>query len=392
MKKSLLLLFAIFFTLNFTSCNNDDDSSSDDEVEEEDRDSRAELDAVALEDFMKTHTYNVEDFLAQEHMLTDQDIVFSKITDGETSLWDLKITKTLKFIIDETLYEEDYFIIEVRKGEGKEIRCADNIELTFQEKLIVSETEYPAQNTTETFLVEDNRDVIENRERRNTLSFSSIGLSDAYTHFKTGKSISDNPCEIFEVSDIDGSLSNNNFGIGIVIVPSGLAYFSTEQFYNNERADDNDDDTDEDAVEDEDFYAYRNYVYTFSTYNAVDANLDGDSIPAYIEGVNEFIDSDGDGVVDSKGIDTDEDGLPDYLDDDDDGDEVFTINEVLIGDIDATMDADCDGVLNNDIEVQFIYLEKGEVTSLRFVSPENSITEQGIPFHLDKDVEYDEEE
>ncbi|MFT4740188.1 MAG: gliding motility-associated-like protein/uncharacterized repeat protein (TIGR01451 family), partial [Marivirga sp.] len=79
-------------------------------------------------------------------------------------------------------------------------------------------------------------------------------------------------------------------------------------------------------------------------------DTDGDGIPDYLDGDDDgdgvpTIDEDIDGDGDPTNDDTDGDGIPDYLDEDDDGDGVPTVDEDIDGDGDPTNDdTDGDGI------------------------------------------------
>ena len=379
-------------------------------------------DDIVVESFLKAYTYNDIQF-ENNNELTDQDIVFYEVAEGakadttsgislfdsnKLSQFDFKYEYIQDDVNDTLTIEQTYYIIKIREGAGKEIRFADSVNLTYKEKLIVSETEYDNTNLDEeelanaqarpTYLVETSRDSIDTNTWSNTLSFQA-GMRAALTNFKTASVSGSDDCQIFNVG-VGGDLTtNNDFGIGIVVVPSGLAYYSTQQYYNNRRDDDDDSETEEDVDnegetdedeffyenEEEDFYAYRNYVYTFSTYNATDGNLDGDFIPAYLE-------KSGDEEFDF--YDSDNDGVPNYLDQDDDGDGVLTIFEVEIDDFDENTDEDCDGLLNNDNEVKYIYSDENSDDGVKYVFPDSdeavTTDKENLPYHLDSEIEYED--
>jgi len=197
-----------------------------------------------------------------------------------------------------------------------------------------------------------------------------------------------------------------------------LANFNLLEFVSNNR-DDNDTDRLDGLLvqEDEDRFAFRNYVYTFSVFNSADGNLDGDNIPARFETAE---------GVQLDFYDTDNDGTPDYLDSDDDNDGILTGLEIEISDLNANVDSDCDGTLNNDNNVQFIYtdldfpnedkpvakfivadinqLEESERVGQESIPlPPGKLDDNGfiftfdqnadgeVPFHLDNDVQYNED-
>ena len=71
-------------------------------------------------------------------------------------------------------------------------------------------------------------------------------------------------------------------------------------------------------------------------FDFIDADDDGDNVPTAFE--LDVFNADGDNDPLTNPLDTDGDGLPNYLDPDDDGDGVLTIDEDLNGDLDPTND------------------------------------------------------
>jgi outer membrane protein OmpA-like peptidoglycan-associated protein len=121
-------------------------------------------------------------------------------------------------------------------------------------------------------------------------------------------------------------------------------------------------------------------------------------IPDYLEGPEEpILDSDGDGILDDVECpvsgecpDTDGDGVPDYLDDDDDGDGIPTIDEDLDGDGDPTNDdSDGDGkpdYLDDDDDGDGIPTQTEVADGAEFG---DDIDKDGLPNWLDTDSDGD---
>ena len=104
---------------------------------------------------------------------------------------------------------------------------------------------------------------------------------------------------------------------------------------------------------------------------------DNDGIPAAIEGYTK---------------DTDNDGILDYLDVDDDGDNVLTINEKADpngdGDLSDALDTDGDGIpnyLDNDDDGDGV-LTRDEENQSKDNNPANDISLNGIPDYLNPEV------
>ena len=123
------------------------------------------------------------------------------------------------------------------------------------------------------------------------------GWSEVFPEFKTGSYVS-NP---------NGTVSYTDFGAGVMFLPSGLAYYSSGSY----------------AIP-----AYSPLVFSFKLYEIQRADQDNDGIPSYLEDLN------GDGFMRilATGVenpdDTDKDGIPDFYDVDDDGDNYTTKLEI----------------------------------------------------------------
>ncbi len=119
---------------------------------------------------------------------------------------------------------------------------------------------------------------------------------------------------------------------------------------------------------------------------------DNDGIPSEFEDIN------GNGNLDDD--DTDDDGVPNYLDDDDDGDNVKTINEFVNFDVDDNLlnalDTDMDGIpnyLDNDDDGDGIPT-RNEENILPDLNPTNDISDptidpetgQSTPDYLNADI------
>ena len=403
MKKSLARLIPALVTLSLLSCNkNDDDDNTITIPDLGDRQDQEVIDDVIVEDFLKNYTYNDIEMNGNE-LLTDQDIKFYRLPVVEesilaktstTSLWDSdrrkELTHTYQVGSDEAdLITQTYHVIAVRGGVDdvdeagfarKTINEADQVNLTYQTKVILTDQD----GSSNARLLETNRINLDSITTPQW--FSSINLVDGFnqslTQLKTGSSTNiDNPCSIFGIGEGGAVSTNNDFGIGIAVMPSGLGFFEEEFFFNNRE--DDDDDSEIDNIEEEDFLGFRNLVFTISTYNAFDQDLDGDGIPSAAEDVNNNGDFDDD--------DTDDDDIPNYLDVDDDDDGVLTFLEIKISDLDSNIDSDCDGGFIDDNDVQFIFTTDGGVANedIEYILPENAPGNK-MPYHLDEDIEFDE--
>jgi hypothetical protein len=135
------------------------------------------------------------------------------------------------------------------------------------------------------------------------------GLQQAIIEFNGAGNIISNP---------DGTLTFENYGIGAVFIPSGLAYYQFPPL-------------------DGGLKAYEQLIFSFELFDSEIADHDKDGIPSYMEDLN------GNGYLMDEN--TDGDNTPNYLDDDDDNDGRKTKFEIEI-DIDGNItfpDVDGDG-------------------------------------------------
>jgi hypothetical protein len=133
-----------------------------------------------------------------------------------------------------------------------------------------------------------------------TLSlFETIsGWGEVFPEFKTGTHTSNSS---------NGTISYNDFGAGVMFLPSGLAYYNLDQVT---------------------IPAYSPLVFSFKLYDIQRLDQDNDGIPSYLEDLNK----DGYIRILSTGVDnpddTDKDEIPDFYDIDDDGDGYTTKIEI----------------------------------------------------------------
>jgi FKBP-type peptidyl-prolyl cis-trans isomerase len=159
------------------------------------------------------------------------------------------------------------------------------------------------------------------------------GWSEIFPLFKTG------------TSDINanGTVTHKDFGAGVMFIPSGLAYYNTGKGS---------------------IPAYSPLVFSFKLYEIQRLDQDKDGIPSYLEDYN------GDGFmrVLATGVDNpddfpDKDGIPNFLDVDDDGDNYTTKLETqYINPLDpnkVTRYYPYDGVLVDDPATLFVDERQG---------------------------------
>ncbi|MAO08182.1 MAG: hypothetical protein CL596_05670, partial [Alteromonas sp.] len=138
------------------------------------------------------------------------------------------------------------------------------------------------------------------------------GFQDALVEFNTATGFINNP---------DGTITFENYSVGAVFMPSGLGYYVNPPATS--------------AIP-----VYAQLIFTFQLYDKAQGDQDSDGIPSIVEDLN------GNGIEEDD--DTDEDGLPNYVDADDDGDGRPTADEIEI-DEDGNItypDSDNDGIVD----------------------------------------------
>ena len=151
------------------------------------------------------------------------------------------------------------------------------------------------------------------------LPFFLRGYSQAVSKFRVGDAIVENP---------DGTTEITNAGVGVVFIPSGLAYFNGSS---------------------NGIPSYSPLIFKITTGLYIpDTDYDGDGIPSIMEDLN------GDGDVTNDNTDAEREAairspaFPNHLDPDDDEDGILTRDEIIIdaqGNI-TFPDDDNDGIPN----------------------------------------------
>ena len=263
--KNILVLFVI--GLAIFSCKKDDDNSAD-----YDAGGQSIIDDSVLIDYLKTHYLN------------EVDGGIWTITNGETPL--MGQVNTQNIIYNDVAYKLYY----LRQNEGSSIApsAVDSIYATYTGMLLDS-TVFDTK-TTFSWNIGSSPAI---------LSGLIPGWQYGFTNFKGGT----------VVQNADESFDFEDYGKGILFIPSGLAYRNASQSLIDKNSP-------------------LIFEIELKNVNLIDHDLDGiDSKFEDLNGDNNFTNDD-----------TDEDGIYNYLDDDDDGDGVLTKDEDANGDGDPTND------------------------------------------------------
>lgn len=286
-----------------TSCKKDD-APEDGFIPARDRAEEAPLSQAIIEEYLDTHFYNYEAF---ENPPADFDfqIKFDTISDNNASKIPLRqqvISKMVKGRVKEGLMYKLYYL-SVASGEGDKPDFPDIATISYDGIYINKEEDqlpYTKRFDASTIPVRFDMTGIVN------------GLQDALIEFRGATEIITNP---------DGSLSFEGYGIGAVFMPSGLGYYVNPPATST-------------------IPTYAQLIFTFQLYEKEVGDQDNDGIPSVMEDLNNNQIEEDD--------DTDSDNLPNYADADDDNDGRPTRDEIEI-DSDGNItfpDEDGDGIVD----------------------------------------------
>lgn len=303
MNKFKLYFIVLITTLSLISCKDDDN----DITIEPPRDYATQYatDIANIEEYLKTNYITV---VNNPGAYNDQDVTITKIDKGQPSIFSYLDSPTYpKLLVRPVkMHNVDYklYYLVLRPGIGTSPCNADGVLSSYRGTYLSrsAATATPPSELTATLFEEVKFPQV-------ILSLYSVvtGWSEIFPQFKTGTS-KINP---------DGTVTYNDFGSGVVFIPSGLGY------YNSGSAT---------------IPAYSPLVFSIKLYNIDRLDQDNDGVFSYQEDLNK------DGYVydfrnpnqyptpPADNIryadDTDKDGIPDFIDVDDDGDNYTTRLEI----------------------------------------------------------------
>jgi hypothetical protein len=287
-------LFKYFLIITLTlviiqSCRKDDNGII--EVPPRDRQEQANDDHAALEEYLDTHFYYLNTVNPPSGFTSFMEFdTIAGANAGQTPLSDLVYIKEVT--VDDVIH--NLYVLKLNQGGGVPPKVADSM-LTVYKGTLLDNTLFDSGVSPVWF---DLTTVVQ-------------GFNVAAIEFSSAAGSTSNP---------DGTETFSDYGEGAAFMPSGLAYFNSS--VNN-------------------VPAYSPLIFRFNTLKVNEADHDQDNVPSYLEDV------DGNGIVFDD--DSDGDGFPDYLDTDDDADGTPTIEEDLEPDSDLSVDRDGDGDATNDI-------------------------------------------
>tara|TARA_Y200000002_G_C22629161_1_gene641667 strand:+ start:579 stop:1454 length:876 start_codon:yes stop_codon:yes gene_type:complete len=283
MKKKLFFLFTIL--LFFIQCDKDDDSTPSYTIR--DYSEQVILDHELLEIYLKTHTYNYEDFNNE----SDVKIKLDTITENSSrlSLFDQANIKTVDVTdTDGQVTSHNLYYIIAREGSNINPSVADSVYVAYNGIL----TDGSSFDSRRFPIWVDLANTIE-------------GFREGVSELRTGKYIENS----------NGTIQYNSFGVGLFFMPSGIGYFENVSGGVPE---------------------YSPLIFAVKLMTHADTDHDNDGILSIFEDI--------DGDNRPFGDDTDGDNLWNMYDVDDDGDGVLTVNEIDKNNDSVIDDTNNDGI------------------------------------------------
>ncbi|MCL8009071.1 hypothetical protein M8845_16690 [Gelidibacter japonicus] len=344
MKLKTYVLSTLCFLALLSSCNKDDDNSID-LIPERDRTEQQVADFDSLQKYLNTHYYNRATFLEPgDHGISE--LIIKELPKDDNGNYldmpDPENNQMLSVAVDidnpkTTTYQEveyQFYILELNEGGGENPNFSDNVRMNYN-GFLPNGTSFDGTVTPIEF----------------DLMTLIPGWREVVPEFKTAEGFVENG---------DGTVTYNNYGLGVMFLPSGLGYYGSPTSVS--------------------IPSYSNLIFKFELYQYEINDHDGDGIPSYMEDL--------DGDKNLYNDDTDGDGIPNYLDPDDDGDRILTKNEMTR----QTYTVDTNNGEQEPVLAEHEFLRSrtetnGIVTikTLKYVDSDGD----GVWDHLQKDVKKD---
>ncbi len=278
MKKIFFTFFSVIVTIIIiVSCNKKDDGLTS--VPPRDRGEEAIAATQEIEAYLQTHFYNYEEF-ENPPANFDYVIKFDTIAGANSNKTPLINQVSSKIVTDRVDQDVTYklYYLKVRQGEGESPDFPDITVLSYEGRLLNNEL----------------FDISVNPVRFDLTQIVN-GLQDGLTEFSAAN--------VGPIDNGDGTVSYENYGVGAVFIPSGLAYFVEPPPTSN-------------------IPVYAQLIFTFRLYEREIGDQDNDGVISVLEDVN------GNGIEEDDN--TDGDFLVNFVDPDDDNDGKPTRDEILI--------------------------------------------------------------
>ncbi|MFD2726201.1 FKBP-type peptidyl-prolyl cis-trans isomerase [Hyunsoonleella rubra] len=343
-KIGFLILLA---TLALISCKDDDDGNGVISIPIADRDEQQSIDNGMLVDYLTTHYYNASAFVNNPNPKI-ADLIISDTPDGNARLIDSVDIKPVRFA--DTDYE--IYILKLNEGGGETTNFSDKVRVHYEGFLLDGTIFDSAVTPTDFNLVGDGR----------TIGSVIDGWKKALVDFKSAENFTE-----------DGGLINyENHGVGVMFMPSGLAYFNESRSK---------------------IPAYSPLIFKFELLQNFFTDFDDDGIPSHLEKIlkdpadSQFLDQ---FVVfadeNEKDDDTDNNGLWDFIDPDDDGDGILTKDEIKVRTITGTKAEVENAILNKDEERVRVYKDVLNNNYVATIIEFTDTDDNGTPDYLEDNI------
>ncbi|NND88755.1 MAG: hypothetical protein HKM28_05870 [Flavobacteriaceae bacterium] len=242
-----ILTFCAVALMFLQSCKNDEDDGII-TIPPRDRGEEAVVATMEIEEYLATHFYNYEEFQSPSPDF-DYRIQFDTIAGenaGKIPLIDQVDFKMVQDRVDEDVMYKLYYL-KVIQGEGNEVQFPDILDISFEGRFLTNE-------------VFDNSDL----PARLDLTAVINGFQDGLSEFNGANETIVNP---------DGTVSFEGYGVGAVFIPSGLGYFATPP-------------VPEPGSSVTQIGLYQQLIFTFQVYNVIKGDQDNDGVPTVMEDYN----------------------------------------------------------------------------------------------------------
>ena len=257
------------------SCSSDDDTGGP--LELRDPEEVRDENLLQIESFLETHFYRFEDNPQNPNF---QNIVFDTIA-GDNANEEPIINS--QFLKSKQVFQQDVefklYYLKFREGaeSSRQPTFADSVLVTYRGFSLFENQTFDGSPNPIWF----------------DLTNNIRGFYEVMDEFRGSTSFQENP---------DGTISfDDNFGIGTVFIPSGIAYYSAPPSGSG-------------------IAAYEPIVFNIQLYRSIEADHDQDGVPSWMEDLNNNR-----RLTDD---DTDEDNIPNFVDVNDDGDGTLTEDEI----------------------------------------------------------------
>ncbi|WP_179334688.1 FKBP-type peptidyl-prolyl cis-trans isomerase [Winogradskyella costae] len=281
LKFSLVLMV---FSAIVISCKKDDDDSFT--FVEEDRTEQQAKDKDSLILYLSTHYYNSGFFeTGSDHKYTD--IVITALEEGESVPENHTLLMTAVDTRNTTYLEADYeyYVLNINQGGGGSPSFVDRVRVRY-EGISLNNALSGDNETFDSSVTPVNFNLQTNGSTTSVIKAWQLVMPEFNAAFN------------YEIDEI-GNFDFQDFGLGVMFVPSGLSYFSSSTTGTS----------------------YDNLIFKFELLQYEVEDHDNDGVPSYLEDLE--------GDLDIANDDTDGDGVPNFVDIDDDNDNISTRDELM---------------------------------------------------------------